>query len=545
MFACCWATEQAVAADDDIRGEPATLIDSPIRAQRRASDAGCPTLLTRTASADQSTLKRKGSAESGLPLSGSSDATEGEEIETAQSVESTDTASLPDGCCTEVLKQLGHGDDADADALHQHNSLLSLLDYDELPQRRPPIGGCVGITESHSRFLLPLEAILFDPSQEEIFQDGKSSGGQRQIFLNTPLTEAEVAALQELHESLRGKTGGDGAFPAYMAPHALRILQQSKYDTARALRLMERHLTDRVMRLPISEADVLEDLRRGFMYWHGRDRKCRPCLVIRLERMGDLIKDSERAIRLVIFVLEYALKFAMVPGRVENWVVILDLKNVLKVVSLLHLPGIVSTASTIANALENIYCGRMAWMQIVNMPGKRGTLAKLVNGAIPAEKKHKVSIVEDAAQALAGRFEPHQVEAQYGGTAPDLAPEETYPFHFFPDATGSRASNGTRESTAQETSYHAFTNRPFQQGVLWDSSSSRAQEAWIHTPQNLTVTAAEALSSLTEGSLETQPCLDVERWIALARGIRKQETEESMGEDVTKVASWKTHAHND
>jgi hypothetical protein len=268
-----------------------------------------------------------------------------------------------------------------------------------------------------------------------------------------------------------------------------------------------------------------------------------------MERMGDLIKDSERAIRLVIFVLEYALKFAMVPGRVENWVVILDLKNVLKVVSLLNLPSIVSTASSIANALENIYCGRMAWMQIVNMPG-RGGLARLVNGAIPADKKHKVNVVEDPSQALVGRFEPHQVEARYGGTAPDLAPEETYPFHFFPNATGSHASEEPRDSTMHETSFHAFTNRPFQQGVLWDTSSARAQEAWISKPQHLTVTAAQALSSLVKGNLETQPCLDIERWIELAREIREQEAEVSTGELVKKVASWRTsswntHAHDE
>jgi hypothetical protein len=308
-----------------------------------------------------------------------------------------------------------------------------------------------------------------------------------------------------------------------MAPHALRILQQSKYNTRKAMKLMETCLTDRVQRLPISEADVFEDLRRGFMYWHGRDRKCRPCLVIRLERMGELINDSARAIRLVIFVLEYAIKFAMAPGRVENWVVILDLENVTRVVSLLSLPGIVSTATTIANALENIYCGRMAWMQIVNMPGKRGTLTKLVNGAIPAEKKHKVNVVDKAADALKGRFEPHQVEARYGGTAPDLAPEETYPFRFFPDATGSNAEQGN--------SLHAFTNRPMQQGVLWDSSSSETKKAWISKPQSLTEAAARAFSDLAERNQEA--CSDMARWMELAQ--------ESAGE-LGKQTSWMTTA---
>jgi hypothetical protein len=418
--------------------------------------------------------------------------------------------------------------------------MLSTVEFQDVPVRRPPIGGCVGIREPHSNFLLPPEVVLFEPSPEEIFQGGNAVGGDRQIFLNTPLTEAEIASLRELHETLQKATGGDGSFPEYMAPHALRILQHIKYDTTKALKLMERHLTDRVQRLPVSEAEVLEDLRRGFMYWHGRDHKCRPCLVIRLERMRDLINDSERAIRLVIFVLEYAIKFAMAPGRVENWVVILDLANVTSVFSWLKIPSIISTAVAIANALENIYCGRMAWMQIVNMPGKRGTLAKLVNGAIPAEKQHKVNIVNDAASALRGRFERHQVEKRYGGTAPDLEAHETYPFSFFPNATGSKEAGAGSRPETEQSSLHALTSRPFQQGMLWDTSSRAALRGWISSPQSLTVPAARALAAMPGGRLDAQPCCDVERWVELAWEAHDERVAQESGGLMTQQASWKT-----
>lgn len=30
----------------------------------------------------------------------------------------------------------------------------------------------------------------------------------------------------------------------------------------------------------------------NWRYWHGRDRKCRPCLVVRIERFAELIKES-------------------------------------------------------------------------------------------------------------------------------------------------------------------------------------------------------------------------------------------------------------
>jgi hypothetical protein len=425
------------------------------------------------------------------------------------------------------------------------DSLLSALEYEDVPVRRPPIGGCVGIREHHSEFLLPPEVVLFEPSPEEIFDGGNADGGKRQIFLNTPLTKTEIASLRQLHDKLQKATGGDGSFPEYMAPHALRILQQSKFDTTKAMHLMEMHLTDRVQRLPIKEGEVLEDLRKGFMYWHGRDDKCRPCLVIRLERMGELINDSERCIRMVIFVLEYAIKFAMAPGRVENWVVILDLANVTSVFSFLRIPGIISTACAIANALENIYCGRMAWMQIVNMPGKHGTLTKLINKAIPAEKKHKVNIVNDGASALRGRFARHQVERRYGGTAPDLEAHETYPFRFFPNATSStegmnQTARPEEESEPRQSSLHALTSRPFQQGVLWDTSSTAAQDAWMSQPQSLTKPAAEALAALPRGRLDAKPCCSVDRWVELAWEAHDARAAQEDDGSVRKQASWNT-----
>merc|ERR1711920_1208655 len=95
-----------------------------------------------------------------------------------------------------------------------------------------------------------------------------------------------------------------------------------------------------------------------------------------------------------------------------------------------------STAAAIGTTLEKVYCGRMVWLKIVNMPGGLG---RIVNGLIPAEKKDKVSFPSDVAAELLEQMEPHQLESRYGGTAPDLAPDETYPFHFFKNPRGEAA----------------------------------------------------------------------------------------------------------
>jgi len=401
--------------------------------------------------------------------------------------------------------------------------------FDVPPDQVPSIGGIVDLKRPHSEFLLPSEVALFEPSQAEIFHAGS---GARQIFLNTPLTPAENAALSEMHAHLakRGAGGEMGDFPKYMEQHALRMLQTCKFNVPKAVEMMQTCIKERLHRLPIAEADVEDDLRSGFIYWHGRDRKCRPCLVIRLERLGAIARDRERAVRAVMYTLEYALRYAMVPGRVENWVVIIDLANVMSVISPLHIGSLVSVATAIGTTLEKVYCGRMVWIKIINMPGG-ALLNRAINGSIPAEKKDKVGFPRDYKEDLAKHFEANQLEQRYGGIAPDLEPAETYPYHFFPRPRGELAVRGPTHSDALEMgatpshdevqdvddfSLHECTNLAFHEGQLWDNSSEHARRRWLSKARgsSLTPASAEALTEL-EGGEAVAACRNMDEWVQI------------------------------
>lgn len=365
----------------------------------------------------------------------------------------------------------------------------------------PPIGGCQGLgADAHSNWLLPEEVVLFEPSIEDIFQGGqagKQKPAARQIFLNTELTPVEIAALHEFRQAMPR-----GELPEFMAVHALRMIHNCKFKISKAVEMVQTLQRERVQRLPLLEEDVLEDLQSGFMYWHGRDHKCRPCLVIRLERLGRMARDKELAVRLVMFALEYAIRFAMVPGRVENWVVILDLANVLNVVSIFHIGSLISTAMALAMTLETIYCGRMAWMKIVNMPGST-VVAKAVNSAIPVDKRHKVSCPLDAQTELLKLMNSNQLEERYGGTAPTLQPKDTYPYHFFPNA-----SKGSCDQSS--SSLHNEAPLSLHEGLLWDPE---VINDWLPRAEmaSLTPLAAQSLKKMVPDS-QVEPCQDLVRW---------------------------------
>jgi len=262
-------------------------------------------------------------------------------------------------------------------------------------------------------------------------------------------------------------------------------------------------LNMRVKWFPLTDHDLLEDLKKGFMYWHGRDKQCHPCLVWKLGRVTQF-KTKEAAIRICLFVMEYGVRYAMVPGRVENWILVVDLSNVGLSHSSAMTTSILKNTGTI---LESVFCGRNYKTKIMSLPW---VIRSTVNSFIPDDKRDKVEFVadNDRANTMLELFEPHQLEEDYGGTCPNLAPEETYPFKFFPNATGST-------SIGDDKSLHMFTDRSFHEGALWDTFSDQVKQEWVGIAkrQSLPPSAVEELKEFGVDSVK--PCQDLQTWFRI------------------------------
>mmetsp|Transcript_51054 Transcript_51054/g.158283 ORF Transcript_51054/g.158283 Transcript_51054/m.158283 type:complete len:182 (+) Transcript_51054:3-548(+) len=148
----------------------------------------------------------------------------------------------------------------------------------------------------------------------------------------------------------------------------------------------------------------------------------------------------------------------------------------------------------------------MTWMKILNMPS---VMRKVVESCIPSEKKKKVQFVSNIREELAEYFEPNQLEARYGGTAPDLAPSATYPFRFFPGAT---------PGSAATPSLHNLTHRAFHEGKLWDTSLPDKNRLWMAEmgSSSLTPASAAALAQMP-GGVSVTPCCNVEHLMSILR----------------------------
>lgn len=370
------------------------------------------------------------------------------------------------------------------------------------------VGG-ITVESPLSRYLLPPEVVLYEPSATDIRRCGKSAA--RLIFLNTPLTDAEQQALDSLHKAIADEAGAElveeaATFPAYVRPHALRLLQLAKWDVKKAISFMHTYLEMRVQKLPVTEGYVVQGLKNSMLYWHGRDRSCRPVLVWRVSQAPSLGLDLERAKSTVLWTLEFAVRHLLVPGRVESWVFIIDLRGC-------SFSTMTSGARSLIwytrRLIEEVYCERNFCAKILYMPS---LLLSLVNFFIPEDKKDQVESVrdKDISRVMTSLCEPHQLEEHYGGSAPNVKDGEAYPYRFFPHCCGPKA-----EGSPPDESLHSFTDREFHEGCLWDASPGEKQQ-WIQKSQHqsLTFASAQTLCELIGGAAP-EPCKTLAQWKAL------------------------------
>lgn len=375
----------------------------------------------------------------------------------------------------------------------------------------PAIGGLV-LAQALHEFTLPPEVVLFEPSANDIHRGGtpapEGKPGNRLIFLNVPLLDFEQKALESLHDALKDEKAlaplGDGVIPSYVRLHALRILQQSKLRVDKALSTIATHLEMRVQKMPVHEESVLNDLKSGMMYWHGRDRSCRPVLIWRMEKITKF--DADRATRMILFILEFAVRYLMVPGRVENWVLIVDLAGC--GLSMAAASSFRTVCRNVTRLLEEVYCGRNFTTKIFHMPS---IVRAIVNSLIPEDKKSKVEFVADAdiAKSMRQLCEANQLEEQYGGTAPNVREGGAFPFRFFPHCRGPQSGG-----SPPLPSLHDIVDRSFHEGFSLDLFE-KAQAIWrpFIDRQPLTKTGAETVSKLLARIIS--PTETLEQWLAL------------------------------
>lgn len=313
-------------------------------------------------------------------------------------------------------------------------------------------------------FTLPHEAITFEAGDSQIFARFKHGDFERMIHSNTPLLPQEQRGLTQMRELAEE---ANMAFYPSLAAAGTRFLNDARGDAKKALENMQtaqNWRTNYFRNGPIRDVDVAPDLGFGVVYFAGRDSCMRPVLVARPARSPRHLSNSagvKRLIKGLIFMVEYFNRYMAIPGRVENMVILVDLRGL----SISQIP--LSSLHEVAHVLTQQHASRVWKFYICNMSMVLRGLSTLVQAVMTDRQKKKIVFVKSF-EALRQDIAPHQLEEDLGGTRPIL--KTFYPFPLLP---------GPFEIDSVQTSEdvavrgcHALLSAAGARGRQWDPSLS-------------------------------------------------------------------------
>mmetsp|Transcript_17728 Transcript_17728/g.41237 ORF Transcript_17728/g.41237 Transcript_17728/m.41237 type:complete len:453 (+) Transcript_17728:130-1488(+) len=313
--------------------------------------------------------------------------------------------------------------------------------------------------EQLAPFTLPLEVLTKTTTKEDTHHRFASGALERRLFQNTELEVEEQRLLQEMQAAAKSR---GQAFLPFMTSQANRFLHQAKGNVDSALDTMQSIQDWRLefFKTPFG-TPMVEDLAHGFVYWCGRDSMLRPTLVFRANRIPEEWKKNsqwDRVVSAFLFCLEYALRYMLVPGKVESWNIIIDLAGM----GLRQIP--VSALQAIQKKTGSTYPGRINKFYLVRMSKFLSPLISVGKSMMNERQIQKLSFVKDV-QSLAEDFALTQLEKDFGGSRD--TPAQFFPFPL-PPGPFTAGFSGQADSKAVPN-MHKVLCEDCARGSLWDS----------------------------------------------------------------------------
>jgi len=294
--------------------------------------------------------------------------------------------------------------------------------------------------------IIPSEAFLFFPRDEE----AKNSNGVRLLFEgNIKFDEYEMKMIKEFRaysrkaEVILQPTWTDSAI--------LRFLQANSFKLEKTLNAVKEHSNWRTSRLPPKLTQPIQEfLEKGYLYVHGRDHKFRPIIIFNVHMIEVKTFDIELMIDTLTYFLEYIVNQLLLPGQVENWIILLDLKNM----GLATLP--LNPLKKLLGYLQHNYRGRLHSMYIVNTPTTIYIPFQMAKKFLEESTVNKIQFIKkQIPEPMFLHVNKEQVEEKYGGTAKNI---EKYWPPVFPSKKYFVSEEEQKQLISRESYMYLFEN---------------------------------------------------------------------------------------
>ncbi|ETB60894.1 hypothetical protein YYC_01857 [Plasmodium yoelii 17X] len=279
--------------------------------------------------------------------------------------------------------------------------------------------GKIIVEKKINEYTIDEDVFFFEPCEEDIYD---KNNNLRYIFHNTFIRTEEEIMISEFKKYCKNKCLKINK--SFFENECLRYLYSAQFDFAKAFDLIKNNYEFRLSDiLPINESDIIEYINKGIMYWHGRDKKCRPIIIINLLNIELL--DIQKLTNLFFFCFEFFLKYLCIPGKVENYISLIDCSGI----SISKFP--MSTFMRLLEIMNSKYRCRLFRMYIIDAPKIFKSFGKSFLNFAPSYMTKKLKILDgNYSSYLREEILETQLEKKYGGIQ-ENKDNAYYPFSFY------------------------------------------------------------------------------------------------------------------
>ena len=267
--------------------------------------------------------------------------------------------------------------------------------------------------------LPPEESYLFFPKGEEIMiPHKKPEKALRRIYYNTPYTNLEKKWIKDYEEIINNNP--NNILPDYWnTPLNLMFIYSENCNLQKAYNRMIEYIKWYKKFFPLTftpKDKAIDILNSGFCYCYGRDHEYRPIIICQPYILQKRIKEysADDLLRASVFLCEFIKNNMLIPGQVENWNMIVNLKDT----SLLSIPDPIKKVIT---ALSDNFIAKLYRSYIINMSFILRVLYKLMCSLLEEITVRKIVVIDGKEDKRMFNFiNPLNLEKRFGGDADDL-----------------------------------------------------------------------------------------------------------------------------
>ena len=203
-----------------------------------------------------------------------------------------------------------------------------------------------------------------------------------------------------------------------------RFLQSTYFDIEKTLEKIIENIKFEIPKIPFNS--YKEILSSRFLYMHGLDINYCPILVTNRKIFMDIIDKYpiENFICAIDTFISYLIEHFFIPGQVENWVMIADLKEV----SIWDPP---LKLLKIFEFLQTKYIFRLKYLYIYGMETILNFCFNIIKNVIDVRTTNKFKFIDnqnDINNIVLTNIHSSQIERKYGGDANNLIHDLDFPF---------------------------------------------------------------------------------------------------------------------